>query len=158
FDYRAFCQGLLAQCGARFLRTPVIEIRDGRVVTGDGPFTAPVVVDCSGWRGVLVNRGGVAPGGGAFTFGLEAHTAGRDEGLTFFLDGGVLSGGLGWIFPVGSGSLIGLGSYEGQSKLRPLLDRYLAEQGIVSGRYHGTYFPNRLGRATVGRLFAVGDA
>src|SRR5215470_17937130 len=33
FDYRAFCQGLLAQCEARFLRTAVIELRDGRVVT-----------------------------------------------------------------------------------------------------------------------------
>src|SRR5213593_1037065 len=63
FDYRMFCQGLLAQCRARFLRTPVSEITEGRVVTGDGSFSAPVVVDCSGWRGVLVNGAeGVRPG------------------------------------------------------------------------------------------------
>src|SRR5215831_7129337 len=30
FDYRAFCQGLLEQCQARFLRTAVTELRDGR--------------------------------------------------------------------------------------------------------------------------------
>src|SRR6266498_4904946 len=32
FDYRRFCQGLLSQCQARFLRTPVTEMKDGRVV------------------------------------------------------------------------------------------------------------------------------
>ncbi|HYB43715.1 MAG TPA: NAD(P)/FAD-dependent oxidoreductase [Candidatus Methylomirabilis sp.] len=159
FDYRKFCEGLLAQCRARFLRTPVKAIEEGRVVTGDGSFATPVVVDCSGWRGILVNGGGGArPGRGAYTFGLESHTSLRDEGLTFFIDRAIVPGGLGWIFPVGSGSLIGLGSYAGRSKLRPLLDRYLRAQRIAAGPYHGTYFPNRLGRATVGRLFAVGDA
>jgi flavin-dependent dehydrogenase len=159
FDYRAFCQGLLAQCEARFLRTPVTELSEGRVVTGEGTFSAPIVVDCSGWRGVLVNgAASVMPARGAHTFGLEAHTPVRDDGLTFFIDRDVIPQGLGWIFPVGAGSLIGLGSYAGRSKLRPALDRYLASQRIESGPYHGTYFPNRLGRATAGRLFAVGDA
>ena len=66
--------------------------------------------------------------------------------------------GLGWIFPVGTGSLIGIGSYAGKSKLRPPLDRYLRARDTAAGHYHGTYFPNRLGAATAGRLFAVGDA
>ncbi len=159
FDYQAFCRGLLDQCEARFLKTAVTEFKEGRVVTGEGSFSAPVVVDCSGWRGVLVNEGvGVRPGPGAYTFGLEAHTPVQDDGLTFFLDRTVIPHGLGWIFPVGAGSLIGLGSYAGRSKLRPSLEQYLQSQGIAAGAYHGTYFPNRLGRATVGRLFAVGDA
>ena len=158
FDYRIFCEGLLSQCDARFLRTAVTEIKDGRVVTGEGSFSAPIVVDCSGWRRVLVNGGDSAAPGETHTFGLEAHTAVQDEGLTFFLDRRLISRGLGWIFPVGAGSLIGLGSYAGESKLRPRLDRYLSGQGIAPGRYHGTYFPNRLGQATLGRLFAVGDA
>src|SRR5439155_6751655 len=140
-------------------KTAVTELGEGRVVTAEGSFSAPVVVDCSGWRGVLVNgTGGTRPDRGAYTFGLEAHTPVRDEGLTFFLDRTVIPHGLGWIFPVGAGSLIGLGSYAGRSKLRPALDRFLSAEGIVAGRYHGTYFPNRMGRATVGRLFAVGDA
>jgi flavin-dependent dehydrogenase len=54
--------------------------------------------------------------------------------------------------------LIGLGSYSGHSKLRPALENYLQGQGIPAGTYHGTYFPNRLGRASVERVFAVGDA
>jgi flavin-dependent dehydrogenase len=158
FDYRAFCRGLLAQCRARFLRTPVIEMREGLVITGEGAFRAPIVVDCSGWRGVLVSARGVKPVAGAYTFGLEAHTPVRDHGLTFFLDRRVISEGLGWVFPVGEGSLIGLGSYAGRSKLRPLLDEYLRKEGIAAGAYHGTYFPSRLRSPTAGRLFAVGDA
>src|SRR5262249_31678142 len=134
FDYRAFCQGLLEQCQARFLRTAVTELRDGRVVTGEGSFSAPIVIDCSGWRGVLVNgERGVRPDRGAYTFGLEVHTPVRDDGLTFFIDRDVIPRGLGWVFPVGAGSLIGLGSYAGRSKLRPALDRYLESERIASG-------------------------
>jgi flavin-dependent dehydrogenase len=59
---------------------------------------------------------------------------------------------------VGNESLIGLGSYAGASKLKPALERFLADVGAVPTTYHGTYFPNRLLRPTVGRLFAVGDA
>src|SRR5262249_50407150 len=74
FDYRVFCRGLLDQCDATFLKTPVTEWRDGQVVTGAGTFSAPIVVDCSGWRGVLVNGSArVAPSVRAYTFGLEAH-------------------------------------------------------------------------------------
>ena len=36
FDYRAFCEGLLAQCRARFLRTSVTGIEDGTVVDHRG--------------------------------------------------------------------------------------------------------------------------
>src|SRR3989442_15038864 len=117
FDYKAFCQGLLSQCETRFLRTPVTGVKEGRVVTGDGLFAAPVVVDCSGWRSVLVNgSGGARPATGAYTFGLEAHTPLHDDRLTFFLDRTVIPQGLGWIFPVGTGSLIGIGPYAGPSK------------------------------------------
>ena len=157
FDYRAFCQGLLAQCGARFLRTSVSGIEEGAVVTGEGRFTAPIVVDASGWRRVLTG-GGLDQPRVRHSFGLETHTELHDEGLTFLLDRRLIPQGLGWIFPVGRGSLIGLGSYVGRSKLKPALEGLLREQGIPAGAYHGTYFPNRLLRPTVDRLFAVGDA
>lgn len=158
FDYRAFCEGLLAQCRARFLRTSVAGIQDGAVVTGEGRFTAPVIVDCSGWRRAITGGADLEPGGRDHSFGLETYTALRDEGLTFLLDRRLIPQGLGWIFPVGTGSLIGLGSYVGRSKLRPALERLLREHGTSPGTYHGTYFPNRLQRPTVGRVFAVGDA
>ena len=159
FDYERFCTGLLGQTRARFLRASVTGVEDGAVQTSDGRFTAPVIVDCSGWRGALVNGGGSAmPGRGDFSFGLETRTALEDEGLSFWLDGSLIPRGLGWIFPVGKGSLIGLGSYVGLSKLKPALERFLRDRGTAATTYHGTYFPNRLFRPTVGRLFAVGDA
>jgi flavin-dependent dehydrogenase len=157
FDYRAFCQGLLAQTRARFIRAGVSGFGDGIVITSEGRFTAPVVVDCSGWRGAVV--GGPADASGArYSFGLETHTPWTDEGLWLLLDQRAFPNGLGWIFPVGAGSLVGLGSYAGKSKLRPALDRFLGRQGLAPSSYHGTYFPNRLLQATVGRVFAVGDA
>jgi flavin-dependent dehydrogenase len=157
FDYRAFCEGLLAQCRVRFLRTSVSGIEDGAVVTRDGRFTAPVIVDCSGWRALA---GGAAAESGRrhHSFGLETRTALQDEGLTFLLDRRLIPQGLGWIFPVGTGSLVGLGSYAGRSKLKPALEQLLRDHGMSPGSYHGTYFPNRLLRPTVGRVFAVGDA
>ncbi len=156
FDYRAFCEGLLAQCRVKFLRTSVTGIQDGAVVTGEGRFTAPVIVDCSGWRRAVT--GGAGDASRRHSFGLETYTALRDEGLTFLLDRRLIPQGLGWIFPVGTGSLVGLGSYVGRSKLKPALEGFLREQDISAGSYHGTYFPYRLLRPTVGRLFAVGDA
>lgn len=159
FDYRAFCQGLLAQCRVRFLRTGVTGVSGGVVRTGEGSFAAPIIVDCSGWRAAVVNEGEPArPRGRTYSFGLETRADLSDEGLSFWLDQGLIRRGLGWVFPVGRGSLIGLGSYVGASKLKPALERFLASQGVAATTYHGTYFPNRLLRATVGRVFAVGDA
>lgn len=158
FDYKAFCQGLLAQCQARFLRASVTGIEDGTVVTSEGRFSAPIIVDASGWRGTLVNGTRRAPQGRGYSFGLETHAPLTEEGLSFWLDKRLIRRGLGWVFPVGGGSLIGLGSYAGVSKLKPALDRFLSDMGATPSTYHGTYFPNRLLRPTVGRLFAVGDA
>jgi menaquinone-9 beta-reductase len=158
FDYRAFCQGLLAQCRVRFLRTSVLGIQEGAVVTAEGRFTAPVIVDCSGWRRAVTGGAETELRSGHHSFGLETHTPLQDEGLTFLLDRRLIPQGLGWIFPVGAGSLIGLGSYVGRSKLKPALERLLREHGIAAGAYHGTYFPHRLLRPTVDRIFAVGDA
>jgi len=159
FDYRRFCRGLLAQTRARFLRTPVTGLEEGAVSTGAGRFTAPVIVDCSGWRGALINgRGESRPAAGAYSFGLETRSDVSDNGLSFWLDQRVFPRGLGWVFPVGKGSLVGLGSYTGFSRLRPALEGFLRDLGATPTTYHGTFFPNRLLRATAGRLFAVGDA
>ena len=158
FDYGLFCRGLLAQCRARFLRASVTGIEEGAVVTSEGRFRAPIVIDASGWRGALVHDRSGPPAGRGYSFGLETRARLADEGLSFWLDKRLIRRGLGWIFPVGGESLIGLGSYAGASKLKPALERFLAEIGATPTTYHGTYFPNRLLRPTVGRLFAVGDA
>src|SRR5215475_11495649 len=86
FDYRAFCQGLLAQTRARFLQAGVTGFADGAVTTTEGRFTAPVVVDCSGWRGAVVQGGAPDATSGEYSFGLETHTELSDKGLWFLLD------------------------------------------------------------------------
>src|SRR5262249_20104192 len=119
FDYRVFCEGLLAQTRARFLRAAVTGWADGTVTTTAGRFRAPIGVDCSGWRAAIVNGFTADTRGRGYSFGLETHTAlGGDDGLWLLLDQTVIPQGLGWIFPVGEGSLVGLGSYVGRSKLR----------------------------------------
>ncbi len=159
FDYRAFTQGLLAQSPVTFLQTAVTGLEGGTVTTASGRFTAPVVVDASGWRGVLVNGEAPPPAdNGDYSFGLEAPTPLDDDKLTLILDERVIRRGLGWIFPVGRGSLIGLGSYVGASKLGPPLHRLLQDLGTSAATFHGTFFPSRMLRPTVGRVFAVGDA
>jgi flavin-dependent dehydrogenase len=158
FDYERFCRGLLAQCRVRFLRAAVTGMEDGEVRTSDGRFQSPVIVDCSGWRRALANGGTTRPAGGAYSFGLETLTDLRGEGLNLWLDERVIPGGMGWAFPVGEGSLIGLGSYAGHSKLKPYLERFLGELAARATTYHGAYLPSRLLGPTVGTVFAVGDA
>ena len=100
FDYKRFCLGMLGQVRARFLRASVIGVDDGAVVTTEGRFTAPIVVDCSGWRRAVVNSGATATAaGGQFSFGLETHTDLSGEGLHLWLDRGLIPRGLGWSFP-----------------------------------------------------------
>ena len=158
FDYKEFCLGLLAQCRARFQRATVMGIEEGAVVTSEGRFRAPIVIDASGWRGTLVNGRRAAGPRRGYSFGLETRAPLTEEGLSFWLDRRLIRRGLGWVFPAGGASLIGLGSYAGASKLKPALERFLSDIGAEPTTYHGTYFPNRLLRPTVGRLFAVGDA
>jgi flavin-dependent dehydrogenase len=159
FDYGAFTRGLLAQSPVVFRREAVTAVGDGVVTTASGRLRAPIIVDASGWRGVLVN-GGAAPAtaSGDYSFGLETPTPLADDKLTLVIDERVIPRGLGWIFPVGRGSLIGLGSYRGVSKLGPFLRAFLDDLHAPAAAYHGTFFPNRLLRPTAGRIFAVGDA
>ena len=160
FDYRAFCEGLLAQCRVRFLRTSVSGIQDGAVVTGAGRFTAPVIVDCSGWRRALTGGAGrrarpaspllrtrdpyPLPGRGP---DLPAGPPPHPAGARLDLPGRCTAA---W-------SVSALTSADPSSSPAPraLTARLTASS---AGSYHGTYFPNRLRRPTVGRVFAVGDA
>jgi len=159
FDYRAFTRGLLDQCsGVTFRRAVVTALTDGAVQTTEGTYRARVVVDASGWRGLALNGADARPGRAPLSFGLETRTDLEDDRLILILDDRVISHGIGWIFPVGRGSLVGLGSYDGASKLGAALTTFLAGLAVRGADRHGTFFPNRLLRATSGSAFAVGDA
>lgn len=159
FDYAKFCRGLLDQCRARFLRACVTGLADGTVETTEGRFTAPCVVDCSGWQGVLANgangRRAVVQG---MSFGLETTTGYSGEALYFWANPERFREGFAWLFPTGQGSRVGLGSYLGKTKLKGALERFIGDLAATPTGYHGTYFPSGLRPATVGGIFVVGDA
>jgi flavin-dependent dehydrogenase/YHS domain-containing protein len=156
FDYGAFCRGLLDQCRVRFLRATVTGLTGGAVETTEGRFAAPCVVDCSGWRRALFDRAS-RPRPRA-SFGLETDTAYAGEALYFWAKPERFGDGIAWVFPTGRGSRVGLGSYQGVTKLKGSLGRFVSDLAATPGGYHGTYFPGGLGAATAGRLFVVGDA
>lgn len=157
FDYRKFCRGLQAQGGARFLRTAVHGLRDGAVDTEVGRFVAPCIVDCSGWRGVLVRRRETRTDG-PVSFGLETEAAYPGEALYFWAAPGRERDVISWIFPIGGASRVGVGSYGGESKLKAPLTDFMEDLGLRPTSYHGTYFPSGLREPTVDTVFAVGDA
>jgi flavin-dependent dehydrogenase/YHS domain-containing protein len=156
FDYGQFCRGLLAQCRVRFLRATVTGWAGDVVETTDGRFTASCVVDCSGWRGAVAHAGaGPRP---AASFGLETDTGYAGDALYFWARPERFGDGIAWLFPTGRGSRVGLGSYQGATKLKRPLGRFVDDLAATPGAYHGTYFPSGLGAATAGRTFVVGDA
>jgi len=159
FDYRKFCQGLLDQAHARFLRAAVTGVSGDVVETTAGRFSAPCLVDCSGWRGVLATWAhGASPGRGQMSFGLEAEADYRGDALYFWANPARFPEGIAWLFPAGRESRVGLGSYRGQTKLKEPLDRFVADVAAAPTTYHGTYFPGGLRAATAGRIFVAGDA
>jgi flavin-dependent dehydrogenase len=156
FDYKQFCRGLLDQCRVRFVRAAVTGLAEDVVETTEGRFTAPGVVDCSGWQGALTSASNVSPA--AMSFGLETDTEYSGEALYFWARPERFGDGIAWLFPTGRGSRVGLGSYRGATKLKGALTRFVDDLPAAPGPYHGTYFPSGLRAATAGRVFVVGDA
>ncbi len=128
FDYGTFCQGLLEQSRVRFVRAGVRMCQGERVETSEGWFSAPVVVDCSGWRSVVAQvRDGDAERPHGVSFGLETETAYSGDALYFWASPQRYREGIAWLFPVGNGSRVGLGSYSAATKLKDPLRRFVDE-------------------------------
>ena len=92
------------------------------------------------------------------SFGLETHTGYSGDALYFWANPRRYREGIAWLFPVGNGSRVGLGSYAGSSKLKGPLERFVDDLSAAPTAYHGTFFPSRLRQATTGKVFVVGDA
>src|SRR3990172_3172869 len=161
FDYRKFCQLLLAQADAEVVRASVLR-HDGHVVTTtQGEFEARVLVDATGWRAALATnsqRRAQQPAGRSF--GVETSLPMRADGLHFYYEPSLTgSRAVGWMFPAGATSRIGVGSYLGRSQLSRPLSRLLEARfsSAPNGR-HGGYFPCRRLPAVSDDVFRVGDA
>lgn len=80
------------------------------------------------------------------------------EGLQFWIDHDVVPQGVAWLFPCGDRSRAGVASYTGRRDLSDDFARFMERIGAKPGQLHGNFFPSRLGQATAGSVFRVGDA
>jgi hypothetical protein len=165
FDYAAACRLLWQSCEAEFRQAAVHDLTEDGVRTAEEAFRARVVVDASGPAAVLARKTDASvPALQQMTFGLETVVPYHEEGLHFWYDPARLGRGMAWLFPAGDKSRIGVGSYKGEPRIGPVLDRFLADLGLKRGPVHGGYMPNALGEPLPGGLsrevpcFAVGDA
>ncbi|HEX4212342.1 MAG TPA: hypothetical protein VIA06_03315 [Candidatus Dormibacteraeota bacterium] len=158
FDYRAFCRGLAARGDAEFLRTRVVGLEGDRVLTREGEFTAPVLIDASGWRaalGVSLDPGQVRVRDRAV--GLEARVPRQNQGLHFWIGDGIARDGYLWDFPAGDHSRVGLLRYRSGGGLKPRLVQFL-EQEVGDLPLHGGVLTSRHREPVQGRVMIVGDA
>jgi len=159
FDYAQFCRSLARRSRADFLKARVLGLEDGQVVTDRGKFQATCLIDASGWRAVLASS--IESGFVDFStmsFGIGTTVAYQGEGLHFWMDPSLIGRGVGWLFPCGTKARVGVGSYVGDTGLRKVLSSFLSGFGLRLGKVHGGFFPWRLRRPVVGKIFVVGDA
>ncbi|GAB4577411.1 MAG: geranylgeranyl reductase family protein [Anaerolineales bacterium] len=161
FDYRAFCERLLAQGNAEILRASVLGHDGHRVYTTRGAFEAQILVDATGWRAALASgvQRKTAPQRGK-SFGLETVIPVTEKGLHFYYDSDRMRPHhVGWLFPSGPSSRAGFASYQGHTRLNEGLKAFVREHfgQSLAGR-HGGYFPYLPQPPTTGHVFRVGDA
>ncbi len=158
FDYVRFCQSLAKRSETDFLKARVLGLDDGHVMTDKGEFKATCLIDASGWRAVLASSvESDFVDFSSMSFGIETTVNYQAEGLHFWMDPGVIKGGVGWLLPCGSQARVGVGSYIGETGLRKTLSSFLSEFGFPLAEVHGGFFPWRLRKSNVGKVFLVGD-
>ncbi len=157
FDYKSFCQGMAAFHRGEIVRARVLHLSGRRVITDSGVFSGEILVDASGWRTVLERRG-INRRQKGMSFGIETVAPRRGDKLCFWFDPPGFPGGIGWFFPIGGGSRIGVGTYREDHHLASPLEEFLESLGVTRAETHGGYFPAGLQEPTQGDIFRVGDA
>jgi len=161
FDYRTFCNQLLAQADVELLHASVLGCQGHIVYTTKGAFDAEILVDATGWRAELATNAcqRTEPHNGK-SFGLETAVPIEQEGLHFYYNKRRLGAyNVGWLFPIGALSRAGLGSYRGLTRLNTALrDFTINSFGRSPHDIHGGYWPCQRQPATSGHVFRIGDA
>ncbi|MGB3713613.1 MAG: NAD(P)/FAD-dependent oxidoreductase [Candidatus Promineifilaceae bacterium] len=161
FDYEIFCQRLLAQSEVEILRASVKGHQGHLVLTTRGDFEACALIDATGWRAALATNGQQrAQAYKGRSFGIETTVPVQRAGLHFWYQPErLLTKGIAWLFPTGSTSRAGIGSYLGKTRLKDDLVNWLHVDFAQSlDGVHGGYFPYSRRPATTGVVFRVGDS
>jgi flavin-dependent dehydrogenase len=158
FDYRHLCELLWAQCGEAEFETAKVDTRSGDTISTDrGDVTAPLVVDCLGWRRVL-GTGTIQPPEATLSRGLEVHPHGEAPDLQLWVDPKYVVSGYGWSFPAGGELRIGIGSYDPRFHVKEPTVRLATDEGAATVRYQGNWIPHRIRPATEDGVFFAGDS
>ncbi len=159
-DYEKFCRILSKQNRAEFIKANVEGIKNSKVITSEGSFKADIIVDCTGWQAVLAsslkknytNKNMVS-------FGIETEIPYKDNKLRFFMNPDIIENGAAWLFPCKETSRFGVGSYTGNTKIVPNLEKFVKSFGLEVRNIHGGYFCYCLKEEPViGNVFVVGCA
>jgi flavin-dependent dehydrogenase len=157
FDYRTLCALLFEQCDAGF-ETAKVDGRTATTVHTDrGDLTAPLVVDCMGWRRVLGSPG-YQPPDAPLSRGLEVHPGGASDDLEVWIDRGYVPAGYGWSFPATDEIRVGVGSFDPRFHVKDPTVRLAEDLERDAVRYQGNWIPHKLRRATQDEVFFVGDS
>jgi len=157
FDYRTLCALLFEQGDAGF-ETAKVDGRTGNTVHTDrGDLSAPLVVDCMGWRRVLGSRGHQPPDA-PLSRGLEVHPGGASDELEIWIDRGYVPAGYGWSFPAQDEIRVGVGSFDPRFHVKEPTVRLAQDLERDAIRYQGNWIPHRLRPATEAEIFFVGDS
>lgn len=156
-DPEKFSQGLFRLGKAEKVEAQV-EGFDGEVLkTNKGNFAGRIFVDASGPQSILSAKQVKNPRG-YLSFGVETILPYKEESLHFWYEPKIFPRGIFWLFPQGETCGFGVGSYQGEAKLKPYLEKFLARFGLKIGNIRGGYFPHRLRKPVLGKIFRVGDA
>jgi menaquinone-9 beta-reductase len=172
FDYPELCRLLWEQSGDAVFETakiaglagerpaPGVALDPGHlfeVETDRGIVSAPLVVDCLGWRRVL-GAEGYQPPDGPLSRGLEVHPGGSNDRMELWIERGVVPAGYGWSFPAGDELRVGVGSFDPRFHVKQPTVELAERLEVPPDGYQGNWIPHRLREATEGGVFFCGDS
>ena len=153
FDYATLCRILFGRLDAAFLQGAVLG-RDGAgVVTTEGTFRAPVLIDASGWRSVLADP---VSRPSRLSLGVEVTMPLQGQGLHLWLRPPELDCGMAWAFPAAAHSRVGIARYRGKGALKDKLEAFAPHAADFA--IHGGALTASMVAPTLRGVFRVGDA
>jgi flavin-dependent dehydrogenase len=161
FDYPELCSLLAAQGDAEF-ETAKVDGRTGNTIHTDrGDLTAPLIVDCLGWRRVLAKSDegpAYQPPDAPLSRGLEVHPGGQSDDLKVWIDRSIVPEGYGWIFPAGDELRIGVGSFDPKFHVKDNTVKLAEDLGADAVGFQGNWIPHKLRDSVEDGIFFAGDS
>ncbi|OGT70797.1 MAG: hypothetical protein A3H43_03315 [Gammaproteobacteria bacterium RIFCSPLOWO2_02_FULL_42_9] len=160
-DYKQFCEFLFKHTSVDFKKATATAVRGNTVITNQGEFEAPLIIDATGWRAALassIKKNYVNDQ--MISFGIETEIPYEDNKLRLFADPTIVENGAGWLFPAGHVARFGIGCYGKTTDLIPRLKHFVENRyGLKVGEIHGGGFGYHVkDEPVLDNLFVVGCA